>query len=268
MDRVPRSKPVHVGTLVLPFCADMEDCMAMTADGKRLVVYDASELLFYCMDALGYYNDDTGFGPAYKTFVAAQPSTPSRFCCTKHDTMVVLAEHKRGMWILDLWGKEVQAHDTGDVADALAATDSDTIVLAFKDHVEVLSYDTGAVLHAFPLVGMSEMDLVVALNPLSTGAVWATQTGQSVLYSPDGYPSIVLGKEVLSFASAAVVLPNGDVLVVDWFASLSFIFSGGDGNLLHTLRPRAGAKYPFAVVAGGSRCYIMFRDSFVVHVLE
>jgi hypothetical protein len=242
--------------------------MAMTADGKRLVAYDASELLFYSMDALGYYNDDTGFGPAYSTFVAAKPTMPSKFCCTKHDTLVVLGLQTCGLWILDSWGKEVQAHDTGDVPNALATTDNDAIVLAFKDHIEVLSYDTGAVLYAFPLVGMSDMDLVVAVNPLSTGAVWATQTGQTVLYSPDGYPFLIAGKEVLSFASSAVVLLNGDVLVVDWFASLSFIFSGGDGSLLHTLRPRAGAKYPFACVTGGRRCYIMFRDSFVVHVLE
>jgi hypothetical protein len=270
-----RTRPVHVGSIPLPFPSCANDYMAVVNGGKNLLVLDASDSVFYVLDALAL--------PAQKdvymsdSFTVDAPLSPSRFCATDFGTLLIMGDCVSNLWEVCyfpddtiLSGAEIRVLHTNGVPTAVHAQD-DTVVVALRStsraaSIHVLEYESGVVLHAFAVAGLG-MEYITALHFTREGYILAVHTGQAVVYCLDGSLVMQLGDDLITSASDGILTPAGNVMVSDCLADRMYIYSGSTGHLLHTVKPRNGANTPFALATFADRVYVMYADG-LIHVLE
>ena len=269
----PRTRPVHVGSIPLPFCPCSEDSMDVVHGGTQLLLLDASEGVFHVMDALG------GEGRRSTTFTVDAPTVPRRFCATPYGTLFVTGDCVAGLWEVyylsedvELSGAGVRLLHTAGVPTAVSS-EEDIVFLAvctaaLATSIQGLSYQDGAVLFSFPVGGAATMEYVAAVQPTMEGYVLVVHTGHVAVYCPDGALITSIGGDKIGCAGDGLLMQGGGVAVADWEADCVHVFSSSTGGLLHRVKSRNKAVAPFALASHGPRVYVMYVDGPAVHVLE
>ena len=265
-----RTRPVHVGSIALPFAPCVDDYMDVINGGRQLVLLDASEGLFYVVDALAPITDwETN------TFAVDAPPQPRRFAATEHSTLLIAGECVANLWEVCLMeetglsGAEVRVLYTDGVPTAITYREG-VIVVAVRTttlatSIKGLCYADGSVLFSFP-VGLGMM--ITAVEPTSEGYIMAVHTSRVTVYCADGSLILTMGGDRIGRAGDGCLLHTGHVAVADWATNCIHIFSSSTGGLLHTVKSRKHAVSPFALSVYGARVYVMYADSPAVHVLE